>query len=857
MANLVAFSCRHARSLVATAAVATLAAAVYVAAHFSVHTELAALIPPDVPWRVQERALEAAFVQQGDDITVVIEGQTPELAEAAAARLSAALTGRTDLYRRVDRPGGGPFFQREGILYISQPEVRATTETLIRAQPLLAPVAADPSLRGVLTSLSTGAAGVAAGAAQPDQLAGALRSVTEAVAEVEQGKPVYFSWRRLIVGDPGRGADARQFIVLYPNSNDGLGGSDSALSTVRAEVRRLALDPPHGVTVRLTGAIPMAAEELATLSEATGFIALAAFAAVLVILYLAVRSPKIVGAIVATVLAGLALTAAFGLAVYGRFNLISVAFMPLFVGLGVDFAIQFCVRYRAEALADSDVVGALVKAGGGTAYGLGLAAAATGLGFFAFLPTRYKGVSELGFIAGMGMAVCLLLVFTLLPALLTLLRARSPAAEIGLPALRSADDTLFARRGVILAATAGLAVASLAISPLLRFDFDPLRLRNPRSESVSTFLAMAKDPETGPDNLDVLTRDLAQARTIATRLSGRPEVRAAITLDSLVPPDQAPKLALLADANLLLDPTVNPFDLQPAPSDADLVEGLGAAAQALRALAAAPAGASVRLDALRLAGLLDTARTGSPALRARLQEALVGELPTALEQVRALLTAEPVALANLPPDLKADWLAADGRARVQLQPAAAHGDAAGIARFVRAVRGVAPVATGTPVAVAQTRQLILSAFRQAGLLSLGAIALLLALTLRDLRAVVLALTPGALSALLTTGSCVLLGQDINLENLIALPLLLGISVSFNIYFVVAWMSGERNLLRSSLARAVIYSALTTGAAFGALGLSQHPGTASMGILLLISLFWTLVATIVVQPVLLRVTSRGG
>ena len=852
--RLVAACCRRAASLVALSLVAGAAAGVYVTGHFSVHTETAALIPPDVPWRASEAALEAAFVQQGDDITVVVDGRTPELADQAAARLAAALAPRTDLYKRVDRPGGGAFFQREGILFRPEPEVRATTEALIRAQPLLAPVAADPSLRGVLTSLSLGAGAVADGSAAPDQIAGPLRAIADAAEVAVRGQPAFFSWRRLIAG--AEAGDARQFVVLYPRADASGAPPDAALATVRAQARRLQLDAAHGVRLRLTGAVPMAAEELQTLGEATGVIALAAFAAALGILYLAVRSPRIVAAIVVTVLCGLAITAALGLAIYGRFNLISVAFLPLFVGLGVDFAIQFCVRFRAEAITEPDAGKALVKTGVGAARGLMLAAAATGLGFLAFLPTRYKGVSELGAIAGLGMAINLALVFTLLPALLTLLRARSPAAEAGLPVLREADAAIQRRRRPILLMATALALAGLAVSPLLRFDFDPLRLRNPRTESVATFLQLARDPETGADALDMLAPNLAEARAIAARLAKAPEVRRAVTLDSLVPPDQGPKLAVLADAALLLDPTVNPFDVQPPPTDAELVESLASTAQALRDLAAAPAGAAVRSQALRLAGLLDVARIGPPAGTARLQAVLVAGLPIALSQVRAVLAAEPVTLESLPADLKSDWLAPDGRARVQLQPAAAHGDREGLARFARAVQRVAPGATGPPVAIPQTRALILGAFAQAGVLSLVAIALLLAFVLRSARAVLLTLAPGAFAALLTAGSCVLLRQDINLENLIALPLLVGISVSFNIYFVVAWRTGERALLRSSLARAVIYSALTTGAAFGALGLSQHPGTASMGILLLISLFWTLGATLLVLPALLGATMRA-
>jgi uncharacterized protein len=85
---------------------------------------------------------------------------------------------------------------------------------------------------------------------------------------------------------------------------------------------------------------------------------------------------------------------------------------------------------------------------------------------------------------------------------------------------------------------------------------------------------------------------------------------------------------------------------------------------------------------------------------------------------------------------------------------------------------------------------------------------------------------------------------------IALPLLLGIGVAFSIYFVVAWRNGMSDLLQSSLTRAVFFSATTTASGFGTLWLSVHPGTASMGELLMISLFWTLVTVLFVLPALL-------
>jgi hypothetical protein len=856
--RLVAFSCRNARGVVALALVVGLAAAVFAVTRFSVHTEMAALIPADTPWRAHELALENAFVEQGDDITVVIDGQTPEAAEAAAAKLAQALEARTDIFRRVDRPGAGPYFQRQGLLFLPTPEVRTVTEALIKAQPLLASVSGDPSLRGVLTGLTTASEGVASGQVPPQAMAAPLAAVTAAAGGVVAGKPAAFSWRPLVTGDPVARGDLRQIVQLYPKLDHGqVRPGLAGLVAVRETARTLGLDAAHGVRLRLTGQVAMEADELATLGEATGLLAGLALLVVLGILRLAVGSARIVGAIVLTVLVGLALTAAFGLAAYGRFNLISVAFLPLFVGLGVDFAIQFSVRFSAEALTEPDMTAALAKAGARAGKGLILAAGAIGLSFFAFLPTRYKGVSELGLTAGVGMWIALLLAVTFLPALLTLLRVSRPAAEVGIAALRDADRPLQTHRRAIVATAGVLGLAALAVSPRLQLNFDPLRLRDPHSESVSAFLELARDPATNPNSLDVLAPNLGEARAIAARLRKLPQVREVIDIDSLTPPDQPTKLALVSDAALLLDTAVNPFDVAPPPGDADLVASLATAAAALRDLAASPNGAPLGAQALQLATRLQAIGEGPPGGRTRLQSVLVAGLPTALDQARTLLAAAPSTLETLPPDLKADWMTPDGLARVYVVPVAGAQDKPGVAAFVHAVSGVAPDAAGMPVAVAESQGLILGAFGEAGLLSLVAVGGLLGFALRSARAVALTLAPVLLTAALSAGTCVLLGLNLNLENLIALPLLVGVGVSFNIYFVVAWLNGERALLRSSLTRAIVFSAMATGAGFGTLSLSHHPGTASMGALLMISLAWTLVVTLVVQPALLGLAAPGA
>jgi predicted RND superfamily exporter protein len=207
---------------------------------------------------------------------------------------------------------------------------------------------------------------------------------------------------------------------------------------------------------------------------------------------------------------------------------------------------------------------------------------------------------------------------------------------------------------------------------------------------------------------------------------------------------------------------------------------------------------------------------------------------------------------SLPPDLRADWITPSGEARVEATPRdAALDETDKLRRFARAVLAVAPDATGLPVSALGSSATIQRAFAVSAVIGLVVTVLLVWAALRSLRLALLAVAPLLLAGLLTMAHCALLGPDLNLANVIALPLLFGMGVAYDIYYVAAWQQGRRDLLASPLNRAVIYSAITNAAAFGALMVSPHPGTASMGVVLTVSLFYSLAAVMLLLPPLLR------
>jgi hopanoid biosynthesis associated RND transporter like protein HpnN len=849
--QLVALGVKRPFAVLAVCLALVAGAALYAASHFAMTTDTAALISPKIAWRQNEKAVETAFPQLSDVLLVIVDGKTPELAEAATAKLSAALAEDTRHFRTVQRPDGGAFFDREGLLFGSTASVKASTKALIDAQPLLGPLAGDPSLRGIAGAFSTMLTGVTNGDVPLSRIDRPMRTMAAALETSAVGKPAYFSWQQLFA-EPGAGAapPLRRLILAQPKLDYGaLQPGEDAVAAIQAQAAKLGLDQAHGVTVRTTGEVPLADEEFATLEENIGFVGLVMAAAMLVTLWFATRSVKIVAGIVVTIVAGLVVTTALGLLAVGALNLISVAFIPLFVGLGVDFGIQIAVRFNAERLDGADTGSALQRAAVALSAPLALAAGAVFLGFGAFLPTDYIGIAELGIIAGLGMVVALVASVTLLPAMLMLLKPGVPRREVGFAEAAPVDRWLHSHRKTVLWAF-GLSMAgSIALLPFVQFDFNPLHLRAKDGPAMRALSDLMRDPLRTPNTINLLAPNADAAKALTEKLGALPEVAEAVSVDSFVPADQEVKLALVQDASLLLDATINPFDVTPPPSDADSAAALARTAAELRATATSHPGPAAD-SARRLATAFSRLASGTPQDRARATALLVTPLDSMLGQIRATLQAEAVTRATLPPEIAGNWIAKDGRALVQVFPKGDSNNNAVLRRFTKAVRAVAPDASGLPVATQEAAGTVAWAFVEAGVLALALVSGLLFLVLRDVKEVAFTLAPVVLSGFLTLGSCVLIGQPINFANIIAFPLLFGVGVAFHIYFVMAWRGGATDLLQSSLARAVLFSALATGSAFGSLWLSHHPGTASMGKILMISLAWTLVCALIFEPALL-------
>jgi hopanoid biosynthesis associated RND transporter like protein HpnN len=846
---LVNICTRNAWVVIVIALSLTVVSGIYAVRNFAINTNVNQLISPDLPWRQRELAFVEAFQGNHEKVLAVVDASSSEQATAASKALAAKLRANPKLFPAVQELSENPFFSRNGLLFLPTQEVADKVGTLSQAQPLLQVLVAEPSWRGLIQALAFGLNGIAVKKFTLDDMVRPLTMFAQPIEDALAGQPARFSWRELVNGKPPTPNDLRRFIEVSPVLDyRALEPGKTGTDAIRQAAADLHFDTQYHARVRLTGAIPIQDEEFGTLQDHAAENALGTIIVVLTILWLALKSPKIILAVFLSITMGLVITAAIGLRMVGALNPISIAFAVLFVGIGVDFGIQFSVRYRAERYEVNNLRVALANAAKHVGVPLTLAATATAAGFLSFLPTDYRGVSELGQIAGVGMIIAYVTSITLLPALLKVLNPPGEKEPLGYAALAPVDHFMERNRIAIIVGTAVVVLGGLPLLLNLQFDFNPINLNSPKVESIATYLDLRSDPATGASTIEVLAPSLAAAKQASERISALPEADHVMTIESFVPTDQPQKLAIIAQAAKALGPTLAQTP-HPQPTDAESITALNSGADTLTKVIGTQEGPGATA-AKRLADAFSRLAKSDAATRARAQEAFIAPLAIALDGLRAVLQAEPITDMTLPADLADQWLKPDGRARVEVYPKGDPNDNEVLRQFARAVLVVEPSASGGPIAILESGRTVIRAFIQAGGWALASIAFLLWIVLRRFTDVLLTLIPLLVAGIVTLELCVLIGMPLNFANIIALPLLLGVGVAFKIYYITAWRNGQTGLLQSSLTRAVIFSAMTTATAFGSLWLSSHPGTSSMGKLLALSLACTLAAAVLFQPVLM-------
>jgi hopanoid biosynthesis associated RND transporter like protein HpnN len=868
------FIAKNATGASAICIVTTIGALAYAFLNLGINSDNLSLISKDLPSRKNQAAFAEIFPSLEEAILIVVDGETPALARDATNQLAERLEAMNDAFKDVYVPGGGSFFEDHALLYLTPDELDDLADDLAALQPVIASLEADPSLVKLAELVSTGLEAEDDDGIDADRWAPLLDEVANATVSAYAKAPIPISWEAMLVAGSDLEIPTRRVIVVDPWLDyDKILVAGSSMSAIEGAIADLGLDRLVGVQIRMTGNPALNHEEMLGLAWDIGGSGVFCFLLVAGFLYFAFRSWHLVIASLITLLVGLIWTAAFAAATIGQLNIISIAFAILFIGLGVDFAIHFGMAFAAERR-DHQVPNllALEKAVDGVGASLVLCGFTTAIGFLVFVPTEYRGIAELGAIAGAGMFIILFLTLTLFPALLS--GWLQPPADTAIRAPFRVDQALAIRLGKTPRLICGIALLSAILStPLLfqlEFDAHVIRMRDPDTQSVQAFHDLLADQDTSPWYVNVLVPNLDEIDTIVDELEALPEVGRTVSLRSYVPEHQDDKLEILDDLAFLMEAV--PHDPNNAPS-----YNAEEQAEALRELLDALRDAERPSDNQTATESFDTLERKLSEFLLRIEgdenpdkalgdfrDVLLDRLPEALERFRSSLSVSAIEVSDLPPVLVRRLLAPDGTARIQAFPSEELQDFETLKRFSKSVLEVAPLAAGMAPHLVDFGEATARSFRQALLSAAVAISVLLFLLWRRPPDVALVLAPLVLGGILTCASMALLDLRFNFVNIVVLPLLFGIGVDSGIHLVhrarhdatsrrVGTSGSSESLVETATAGAVFYSAMTTTLSFGTLALSGHQGMHSLGVILTIGMFWNVVANLVVLPALLSVS----
>ncbi|AKH37732.1 MULTISPECIES: MMPL family transporter [Nitrosomonas] len=833
---------------------------VYYAVHnLRIDTDTTKILSNKLPFLQDRERFLKAFPQDNEAILVVIDAPIPERTSEALNYLKNKFSQDTQNIQSIFIPGEGKFFERHGLLYLDLEKLHELVNTLAEAQPFIGVLADDNSLSSLFSIIERAITTTTEDQKLPVDLNPLLEKISNGIQAVIKDENYQLSWQQLIFGENEALLSTQCYMLLKPKLDfTAVQPSEVALNSIRTIVKTAKTQFPD-VRVRLTGEVVLENDELESIEQSTLIASSISLLLVCLLLLIGLKSVRLVLITFTLLVIGLALTAGFATLAVGHLNLISISFAVLYIGISDDFTVQILLRYRELQQQNLTQAQALAEAIRKVGPSITLCAITTTTGFFSFIPTAYVGVSELGVIAGGGIVIALIVSLIMLPALLILFPLN--------PAKVQAEQNIFPQwvyhfpiqhRIAIKWSALVLTLAGAMLLTQVRFDFNPLNLRDPESESLSTFRELLETKNSSPLTLTTLANSKQEVLNTVQKLETLDSVESVVTIFNFLPNNQEEKLIIMQDLSLILGLYITSFP--PLIEDSlerneqSLRNFLASTDRSLAANPSKPRAENLhRLhgDLQRLMEVLGKLPLEERAARlTQLQWNLLGTLNESMNRLLMGLQADIVTLNKLPGDLAERWLNPEGIYRIQIFPKKNLNDQENLKDFIADVRTVAPHATDLPVIYLESGNAVVSAFQDALMYALTTIFLAVLVMHRSLKDTVLILLPLLIMAILIGASTVLLDIAFNFANIIVIPLLLGLGVNSGIYIMHRLHSmpnKEQDVLKTSTARGVILGNLTTLCSFVSMAFSPHLGLASMGLLLSIGLTLIILISLLVLP----------
>jgi hopanoid biosynthesis associated RND transporter like protein HpnN len=826
------------------------------ATKLKVDTNPALMINGDLQFRQNYNDLITQFPELDNAFVLVIDADKATAGRKAAADIAKRLETRPDLFTDVFAPGTGDYFDKYGVLYLDEAGVKQVADEIREVTPLINTLALQPDLSGVASLFQQMAPVVEIGRA-PAEVSGFLDKFADTVEAEARGEPRPLDWTAL--GDkPAALNQTRWYVLAKPvldfTALDPAAGPISDMRLIMVEVT----ESEPFIKVQLTGEAALNAEEFDAVIEGAALAGALSFTFVTLAVVIGFPSLVLVIPALALIVLGFLINAGFAAVSVGTLNMISVAFAVLFIGLGIDYAVHVILRFAEERAKGANGKQAAIAAVRAISMPLGLCTLTTALAFLAFTPTDFVGMAQLGIIAAGGIVIAFIGSISLVPAILSLLPGSQ--AKIARVYSRLSPDRqgwLGGHGATVRKVASGVLIAAgmacVVLLPQVRFDGDPINLKDPAAPSMQAFDDLVEDQPDQTFAIQVLSQPGEQAAELVGALKALPEVLDVETLDSMLPPNQGPKLAQLEAVTELLPEEIEPATVMSAQERIEqLVSWRDAASAMAQADSTTP---GIRAAATRLEKALTdfmAANQGATGSVQSLEASLVQGFPALFKETRQLISLDPVTIETVDEGLRRRFIAPDGRWRLNVLPCGDMRNPIELEKFVKAVRSIAPQATGAPVEITGAAQVVSSSMGMAVAISLVLVLVVTFIALRQVKHVLLTLAPLLLAGALMAGYTVVFKSPFNFANVIVLPLLIGLGIDSAIHYVsrARDFSSGTPVIRTWTPRAVLLSGVTTMGSFGTLWLSPHRGMASMGELLAVAITITLLCTLVVLPQLI-------
>lgn len=829
----------------------TVAAAYIAIDQFSMNSDTGRLIRQDTEWRAVHDDFVATFPQYDQNTLVVLSGQRPQALASVTEALADDLRMRQDIFSLVYTPTANAFIDRNTLLYLDVKTLNDTVSKLADAQPFLTAVASHNHLGGVLSLLTDA---LTTDESLPAGLVQIADMLEKAAATALSGTDGSISWRDDMF-QTQTGDTFYQLILVKGRQEFGEDLPNGLLiSELESTIETFTHPYRNEVTVRLSGQVPLEHGEIVSAMNSAQFAGTLALVILILVLVCGVRSARIIAATYLSMICGLIWTAAFAMLVVGQYNTISIIFLVMFIGLGVDFAIHLCLKYQ-ESLADREKSAALIETGIHLGPAIMLCGVTSAIGFLSFVPTNYIGLAEMGIISGGGMVIAVILSLTLIHAFFALVRPPRPHAD--LPVARTMSALVAARPRQTTWATLFLALLLAGISTQAEFDYSTLSLKDPDSEAMTTLRELHDEDIVTDYALTIVADNQAEAEDLKARLSKLGVVSEVRLPDDYLPEQQTDKLYLLEDAGFLLDAVFYASRDESELDDGQLVADLNSLSGAITSARSRDDLSPEISEALQsLQAAVQKLALASTSERERFTALVIPPLQAEIAWLQQAFAAGEVTIADLPEDMRDRLIAADGRVLLSVTPAEDVVEVEAQRRFTEAVLAVTPKATGRPVLDLGIGDIVTTAFGQALMIAVGSIFIILLLTLRSLTDAVLVFIPLVMTAGVTLAFSVLAGLPLNMANVVVIPLIFGLGVDNGIHIVKRFhqVANVEELVHSSTPKAVFLSNLTTLGTFCALSFSTHQGIYSIGVLLTVALVSLMLLTLISLPALLTTFS---